>query len=371
MAGLIVFVDSLRFDAPFRQQMEGLGISGARHVPPLGYSANILPLLYRGRTPDELGFFNEFGPGEGPGKRLFPALELPARVLGAAPLGRKVVYRTVRALGVDAANIPFRYIPLFRHHATSAYAPNSQHPTIFEDLGFRVVPATKVRRRAPQRDPLILEEAMRAVDQHERVFVAMADLDSVSHEAGVGSSGYNRHLQLLERGVRELINRFRRRHGDAAPVVILSDHGMAPVTGTVRPAIERRLGRATPGRYRFFVDSTMLRIWIEDPALAPGVDEYFAELGDFGRPISEAERAKWGICDRTAGDRLFVLREGLVFEPNFIGRGVPLAMHGYHPEHESQHGVFLTTRSDLLPSASLSGRDAYTALKATFAERAR
>lgn len=366
MNGLVIFVDSLRFDAPMSAGLERSGLTRLRYVPPLGYSANILPLLYRGKTPDELGFYNEYGVGARDRAGVLAIFDPYVETIGRIPILRKVIYRTLRTAGVDAANIPMRLLPYFSQHSSSTYATGLEHPSLFEAADFRLVLANQVRRSPPERDRIALEEAVRAIERHSCVYLSLNDLDSVSHEWGLESPEYARHEQLLGEGVGELIARFRQLRGEDAPVVVLSDHGMATVSATVNLQVEERLGRPGRDRYLYFLDSTLLRVWCYDPALRPEVERMLAESAGLGRRVTDEERQCWGIASPASGDYLFVLDEGLIFEPNFIGRGVPKAMHGYHPDYASQHAVFLTNRPEVVARTELSGADPYHALRTLF-----
>lgn len=370
MSGLIVFIDSLRFDAPLRACLEVLGLESRASVPPLGYSSNILPLLFRGRTPDELGFFNEFGLSSSNRAPFMARLDRPTEEIGRIPILRKIVYRGLGLTGVKLANMPLRMTPYFEMHSRSVYARDAKHPSLFEALGFHVVAGTLRPERPPRRDPAALAAAEQALVHHERVFVALGDLDSVSHEAGLDSAPYRQHLDLLAEGVARLVQRFRELHGHDAPVAVLSDHGMATVHATVHLDVEARLGAVGRASYLYFTDATMVRFWCFTDAARAAVDELLGTINRLGRTITADERTRWGMVDAEvgSGDRLFVLHEGLIFEPNFIGRGVPLAMHGYHPEHASQHGVFLTSRPQHLPhgSSSVDMKSVHEILHRTF-----
>lgn len=366
MDGLVIFVDSLRYEASLCPFLESCGLTRLRYVPPLGYSANILPLLYRGKMPDELGFYNEYGVGGRDRARALVPTDPIVETLGRIPVLRKVIYRGLRTVGLNAANIPMRLLPYFANHSSSTYAMGLAHPSLFDEADFELILANQVRAAPPERDRVALGEAARAIERSPRVYVSLNDLDSVSHEWGLNSREYARHERVLGEGISDLITRFQRIRGEHAPVVVLSDHGMAAVFAAVSLPIEDRLGRPGRDRYLYFLDSTLLRLWCYDPALRPEMEEMLAELGGIGRRISDEERERWGIVSPATGDYLFVLDEGLVFEPNFIGRGVPRAMHGYHPDHHSQHAVFLTNRPDVVGHQEMSGADAYRALHALF-----
>ncbi|HUE95903.1 MAG TPA: alkaline phosphatase family protein [Longimicrobiaceae bacterium] len=355
MADLIIFVDSLRYDSPLAERLVGTGLVRRRYIPPLGYSANILPLLYRGCTPDELGFYNEYGVSDHDRHLWTRRLDGAVRALSRVPVLRKVAYRGFGFVGIDAANIPPRLLPYFAKHSTSAYALGEENASVFDRHSVAVLLGSRMRAAPPRRDVVALRRAEAAVDTNHRLYVSLSDLDSVSHEWGLESSEYERHEDLLYEGIQRLVTRFRSRHGEGGAVVIHSDHGMAPVERTIDLDLEARLGPAGRATYLYFLDSTMLRVWFHEPALESELRVLLGELGDAGTFVTDAERRQWGLSSRRSGDLIYVLREGLIFEPNFIGRGVPAAMHGYHPRHESQHAVLLTDAPEHLPPDPLEG----------------
>lgn len=369
MGGLIIFVDSLRYEAPLAQALERHGLARRRYVPPLGYSANILPLLYGGKTPDELGFYNEYGIAVRDRARPLAMLDSFVEGVGRVRLLRKAIYRTLRTAGIDAANIPMRLVPYFTKHSASPYSTGESYPFVLEAGGFRLVLASRMAGAPPARDAAALREAELAVDRHPRVYVSLNDLDSLSHEWGLDSPEYASHEARLAAGIEELVERFRRVRGPEAPVVVLSDHGMASVHATVTLQLEERLGHPRRDWYLYFLDSTLLRLWCYDASLRGEVERYLSDLEGIGRVVTNDERREWGIVSPANGDYLFVLNEGFIFEPNFIGRGVPKAMHGYHPEHVSQHAVFLTNRPEVLRQGDLTGTDPYCAFTELFVPR--
>lgn len=362
MNALVIFVDSLRYIAPLSERLEGLGLERTRYIPPLGYSANILPLLFRGGTADELGFFNEYGPNERDHHRRLALLDGLVELASRVPLLRKVVYRGLRELGVDAANIPLRLLPYFEKCSVSPYALGDRHPSIFDRHDLELVLASGMVERTPQRDLAALGAARAVVAGGGSLYLSLNDLDSVSHEWGLESEEYRAHEDRLFEGIGGLVEQFRDQHGGDAPVVVLSDHGMADVEREVRVDVEEHLGPPGRDRYLYFLDSTLLRVWVYDPRIEVTVEALFDRLGEHGERVGPDERSRWGMADPAAADLMFVLNEGLIFEPNFIGRGVPVAMHGYHPRYESQHAVFLTNRPEVVESDPLKGAGAHRSL---------
>lgn len=106
--------------------------------------------------------------------------------------------------------------------------------------------------------------------------------------------------------------------------LVVGDHGMANVTREIdpRPVIEG-LG------VRLFVDSTMLRMW-GSAAELERAHETIALRGWPGRWLDGAaiRERHAPIEDAPYGDAFFLLDEGVIFVPSYVGGSVR-GMHGY------------------------------------------
>ncbi|MBN1642001.1 MAG: hypothetical protein JXA09_12270, partial [Anaerolineae bacterium] len=92
------------------------------------------------------------------------------------------------------------------------------------------------------------------------------------------------------------------------------------------------------GRYAYFSDANLLRVWVMDPTLAPVIEAYLGGFGH-GRLLTENERCTYGLTSRRFGQYIYVLEEGLAFEPSTFARHKPVGMHGYHPLVPSQQAL--------------------------------
>ncbi len=55
--------------------------------------------------------------------------------------------------------------------------------------------------------------------------------------------------------------------------------------------------------------------------------------------MTEDERREYGLTSARFGDFIYVLDEGLAFEPSTFARRKPIGMHGYHPLAPEQQAV--------------------------------
>ncbi|MBS2023735.1 MAG: alkaline phosphatase family protein [Deltaproteobacteria bacterium] len=162
-----------------------------------------------------------------------------------------------------------------------------------------------------------------ARSQPELTFLYAAEMDGVLHAEGndgqAAQAVRGRIAGELDRAREALL-----RGGHEVLTIVVGDHGMAEVSRTIDP---RELTSKLDARV--FVDSTMLRFW--------------GTHAQLGRARLLAERAKlpgrWldtsALRERNAaiegapyGSALFVLDEGVIFAPSFVG-GRARGMHGY------------------------------------------
>jgi len=105
----------------------------------------------------------------------------------------------------------------------------------------------------------------------------------------------------------------------------VGDHGMADIDRVVDP---RGLLRRLRG-VRAFVDSTMLRLWGDDRTLARARDVVEGEgLPGQWLDTGALEARQAPTHGDPYGRALFLLEQGSLFAPSFVG-GAVRGMHGY------------------------------------------
>jgi predicted AlkP superfamily pyrophosphatase or phosphodiesterase len=174
-----------------------------------------------------------------------------------------------------------------------------------------------------------------------QVFLSLVDLDGVAHKYGTSSEQYLKYIDFLDSKISELVELYMEINQGYGEVIILSDHGMADVKEGFTLRLEKDIGPAGLETYLYFVDSTMMRIWILQDGLSERIESYLKNL-IVGQIITKEERAKYGLRLKDAGDYFYILNEGYVFAPSFQRHRMDKAMHGYHPRLQSQHGIFLS-----------------------------
>lgn len=196
-----------------------------------------------------------------------------------------------------------------------------------------------------------------AARQPRLAFLYAGALDGALHRDG------NRRATTVEVGgaIAKAVAKARRLLSAGLPggvadvlTLVVGDHGMADVVKVVdpRPAADELAGT------RLFVDSTMMRFWGDSTQL------------DRCRLAMERSRApgRWldsaalrarevPVADAPYGDAIFVLDEGVLFAPSFLG-GQVRGMHGYDTACASANAALASDHDipgDVTSTASLAG----------------
>jgi predicted AlkP superfamily pyrophosphatase or phosphodiesterase len=153
-------------------------------------------------------------------------------------------------------------------------------------------------------------------------FLYSAELDAALHAEGNDGGAAERVMERIAAHIEQA----RDELGSAGAIttIVVGDHGMADVHRYVDP---RPVLAQLP--VRVFVDSTMLRLWGSDRDLDAA--HRFLESRKWpGRWLHrEALASRLAPTARDAyGRAMFVLEEGTIFAPSFVGGRVK-GMHGY------------------------------------------
>jgi hypothetical protein len=307
-------------------------------TPGFGYSINIQAELFAGKMPDELEYFSEWtyvGTASPFWKYryLFELLSPSAKIY----LLDRILHRIGNKIFGPIWNIPFRYLSNMKNQP-DIFSPEYSISTLFsQNPELFVIKYPDFE--GPDRDMQMTQSGLTALEKHPQLFIGLVDLDDITHQVGVGSSEYISEIERLNANVFKLIDKYQNLYPEGK-IILVSDHGMANVNGSIKLIMEKQFGIPNPNSYFYIQDSTMLRIWTFDNNKRNEMEQYLSQLS-YGKIVAATERLNYQLTSPKFGDIIFLLNEGLVFSPSFYGRKLPKAMHGYHPELESQHGVLL------------------------------
>ena len=301
---LVIFVDGFPYELAEKMDSFRKFSYRAALKTGIGYSINIHAEIFAGLPADRVGFFNtwKFEPAHSPFRRLKGMKNFLRKTEDNRYLNRIFRSMVKFVCGTDSLNIPYKAIDMFAPCGHLIDAADFPAPKITPDRSF-------------------------------------SELDTAAHRFGLDSGEYNDCIKRLDARIGGMFDEFRSVH-PKGHIAVLSDHGMARVRKAVKFGPEEDLPEETMGKFIYFLDTTMIRIWYLDPAVRGRVESYLNGK-DCGKLLTEEERRDLGIIDRRWADNIFLLNEGCVFDPSFLEKGHPLAMHGYHPDLPSQKGIFL------------------------------
>ena len=201
-----------------------------------------------------------------------------------------------------------------------------------------------------------LQELAEEIDRGEcdHLVYYTADLDSTMHASGPESPATREKLAHYDRAFSELFARARERYATVR-MLVFGDHGMAPVDRHEDLWSQLDELPLRPGRdYLFFLDSTMARFWFANETARRTVHDVLAQQ-DYGRILGEEELRDLGalFSRREYGETIFLVDEGVILVPSFMGKSPVRGMHGYHPEARHSYTTLVTNDHDAPYPANL------------------
>ena len=357
---VIVFVDALPYKERERLKVVERYFQFVRPLQPgFGYSVNVKSEIFAGLRPDDAGFLNEWTYQKDNGYqwlRFPPSLYYFLSNIRIVKRGLSKVFSYL--VGEDLRNIPLPLLPSLLRIGINAYDDAHVGSNLFKRNEIQRYLYSVYGSDLAAYEALCQKIKTSSKKKTIRAFLAMAELDHIMHRDGKRSLSYQDYITSLDIRLRYIWGLLQNRSNDAW-LCLISDHGMASVHHTVRFDIERHFPSAGE-RYGYFVDATMARLWAGNIYLLNQINEWLITSGLPGRLLTMEDRHQWGITSKAFGDIIFLLDEGFMFVPNFIGDRPAKAMHGYWPLLESQQGIFAST----IPIRDLSNEGPIKAFKA-------
>ena len=333
---LVVFIDAL---GPEQLERYGPGFDSLPHRRAvrgvLGYSSGALATLLTGAPGSAHGrmcLFSARREGE-------PGVLDPLSWLGLLP---RIVHERGRLRRLAARLLAKRagltgYVALHRVPPSEfRWLDLPERDDLFQAADVGGVPTFLSRARKAglcvYASPWQLPEADRWKEAHaalarnppDLAFLYAPELDGALHREGSDGPAaravrtrlvaqISRARDAMDRGGRPLLT------------LVVGDHGMADVHTAIDPGpVLSRLGGA-----RVFVDSTMLRLWGDGPALSRA-REAIARTNVAGQWLDGDALSSRGapVEGNPYGSAIFLLDQGCIFAPSYVG-GRAAGMHGY------------------------------------------
>jgi len=339
---LIIFVDGLPHT--LLSHMPNLGMAREQWsiIPGFGYSVNIHAELFAGLLPDDVGYFGEwmYNPESSPGRRIRKLLPMLDTLFRPYILNRGLQYLLARRYhpGHAIPNIRLRDLDKFALEGLHILDDprNYPHSSLFSDFPeLHTIPMPDLPKG--KRDQALYSAGLNALEEASSLFIPLPDLDGFGHTYGIDKKPYRDHLLHLDKLIATLVQRFTELH-PRSHVFVISDHGMVNVSQSVYLDIEQSVAPASEKTYVYFSDANLLRVWVFDSQLRTSIQTYLETL-KCGQLVTDKEREIYGLTSARFGDLIFVLYEGLAFEPSTFARHRPAGMHGYHPLAPGQQAI--------------------------------
>lgn len=332
---LVVFVDAFGPDQlarfsdyldflPHRKSLGGI----------LGYSSGALPSILTGTTPATHGrmcLFSEREAGTTSILRPLKWLGLLPRLVHERARVRQVVEKVLTKAARLEGYVALHKVPpeLFEwldmpEREDMFQADHIGGASTFladaRDAGLKVFAAPW---QMPEPDRWAHTHQVLSTTAPDLAFLYCAELDGIMHREGPQGHEAEPAFQRIAKNIQRARESLGS-DGSALTTLVVGDHGMAKVSVFIDPR-----GLVTRvSDLRLFVDSTMLRAWGTDSQLARLRLEIEKEGWD-GQWLDEKQLAERHVPkNHLFGKAMFVLPEGAIFAPSFLGGRVS-GMHGY------------------------------------------
>ncbi|MCK4723054.1 MAG: alkaline phosphatase family protein, partial [Dehalococcoidia bacterium] len=205
-------------------------------------------------------------------------------------------------------------------------------PTLFDQLRKHGVPYFLAGFHESEFEGRMTKRALRALTKDYRLILfRMASPDRLGHRYGPESDEVGRRLAEIDASVKELVM-WGIQVNPSTHFIILSDHGMTPVKGSIDLlSVLKRLPPEMPRDYVVFLNSTVASLWFNSGEARAAVKTELEKI-EQGMILDKAKLKELEIdgIGSEYGELLFALKEGQVFFPDFYRRRkIPKGMHGY------------------------------------------
>jgi hypothetical protein len=323
----------------------------------LGFSAGAIPALLSGTWPAENGHWVMFhrDPGRSPFGIARWIARAPRRVRESWRVRQWVKESCRGAVGgyFDLYEVPWAELAeLDVCERANLYAPGGLGTigTFLDDAAGRRMRTRVWDWRSDDRanEQAFVDTAIAAAGDPgahpDLLFWYTPSVDALMHEHGVHAPVVDERLSRIEAAIRRVLAGARAQ-GREVWLYVLSDHGMADVTRHVDVMARVTASGLRPGHdYHAFYDSTLARFWFGNPLAEGALRSALAGLP--GRFLAREDEERWGIhfADRRYGEAIWLVDEGGLIVPSYMGSRPVRAMHGYDPATPDSQALCLSNR---------------------------
>ena len=314
------------------------------------------PTILTGLKPRDHGHFAMFtyDPNNSPfRKALWPRL-LPQFLTRRGRIRRwfgKRLNRYVRGNGeFEVHDTPFNLLRQLGYSDNrDLYEPNGEQGTLLDDLRRENIPFHISDWNCDEEENLAAARRAIATGKPRLAYIFLPHLNVLQQYEGTSSHKTICKLGWYEQEIRDLIA-LAREHYDEVKVSVFSDHGMTDIRKEC--ALMQIVGSLPldfGDDYFAVYEATMARFWFHTEEAARLIGDALLYLSD-GRWLDDETLRSWGcdFPDGRYGDRIYLLKPGILLNPSFRGRFRYAGMHGFDPAHEDSVAFFATNESGLV-----------------------
>ncbi|MDD3577772.1 MAG: alkaline phosphatase family protein [Candidatus Cloacimonetes bacterium] len=353
---MCVFIDALGWEI-YRKYgfLTQLAPNSRRLKTTFGFSSAADPSILTGRYPDEHTHWSSFiyDPANSPFKWMKVWAKLPPIIFDRWRV-RHYLSRVIKASHLwtgyfELYSVPFRYLPYFDYLEKRDYfVPGGilATDTIFDWCVQKGIEYYCSNWRESEENILLANKKKISEAKIKFCYVYLPKLDGIMHNYGPFSEATQAKLKSLEMQISDLFSYASRIYDDVS-LYVISDHGMAPVHDSfdLMPLINS-LPYEYGKDYIAFYDSTMARFWFFNDQARSAIISLLGSL-ECGSIVDQEEMKQlrvWFPHDRF-GQLYFLMNEGILLNPSFMGLKPIPGMHGYHPDADHSYSIMLSNRT--------------------------
>ena len=301
-------------------------------IPGIGYSSNLHYLLFDGKTPDELGFFTDYTWKNAKAKKTGRI----RRTCDEIETANNIVRAAARKITKLNDNIPFSERDFF--YKNGKYKFLTENPTSVFGVQTDMAYEGNNYEACFDKAHKLLQKGS------DSIVVVLEELDHLGHAVGFMGDPYIHSAKEILSRTDKLFHDFHAKYPEGI-CILISDHGMSDVVCGVNivDGLKKRFG--LPGeKYQMYMDSVYLRVWCDDDLYLKQIESYLQDI-EILVMISDREAIRYGVTSKCFGDKIFRLKEGYVFYPNYFGlsvRGPVKGIHGYMEPTDSASGILVS-----------------------------
>lgn len=352
---MYVFIDAFGWEIYQKYGfLDQLKLQARKLETVFGFSSATSPSILTGRYPDEHLHWTSFyyDPENSPFKWMGKLAFLPPVLFNRWKVRHnlsKLVKRINSITGYfQLYHIPYECLPYFDYLEKRDYfVPGGiiQTDTIFDFCVQNSIPYYCSNWRLKEEQILLDNKKAISEAKIKLAYVYLPTLDGIMHNYGPFSQATIDKLNSLEKNILSLYEYARRIYSEVS-FYIISDHGMAPITGSFDLiASIYSLGYSYGRDYVAFYDSTMARFWWLNDNAKQSILGLLQSL-DYGRVLGDDELKEYRIffANRRFGESIFLMNEGLLINPSYMGLKELPGMHGYSPKCPHSPALMLSNR---------------------------